>query len=189
MLAKLEVGKFWRLGKDEVTVLSTPVDLAFGSTKIPEGNARSLAQESGARCVCACFQQTGDRARHDARRVKRRGQRAADKVSAFGPGGNAGNRSAARGKWRDAGGPLGHSQACRKLSVRTDNSRSGAIASPAAHNRIGDRNAHHQRVRGAVEFRFFRIETEQVLGAELFGNLPEHVVEILDVAGIQATGG
>ena len=37
MLAKLEVGKFWRLGKDEVTVLSTPVDLAFGSTKIPKG--------------------------------------------------------------------------------------------------------------------------------------------------------
>ena len=37
MLAQLAVGKFWRLGKDEVTILSTPVDLAFGSTKIPKG--------------------------------------------------------------------------------------------------------------------------------------------------------
>ncbi|MBP1623587.1 MAG: hypothetical protein H6Q07_1607 [Acidobacteria bacterium] len=37
MLAKLEVGQFWRLGKDEVTILSTPVNLAFGSTKIPKG--------------------------------------------------------------------------------------------------------------------------------------------------------
>jgi hypothetical protein len=37
MLSRLEVGKFWRLGKDEVTVLFTPVDLAFGSTKIPKG--------------------------------------------------------------------------------------------------------------------------------------------------------
>jgi hypothetical protein len=37
MLAKLEVGQFWRLGKDEVTALFTPVDLTFGSTKIPKG--------------------------------------------------------------------------------------------------------------------------------------------------------
>jgi len=41
MLGKLEVGSFWRLGKDDVTVLSTPVDLTFGSTKIPKG-AHSL---------------------------------------------------------------------------------------------------------------------------------------------------
>ena len=37
MLSMLETGKFWRLGKDEVTVLSTPVDLTFGSTKLPKG--------------------------------------------------------------------------------------------------------------------------------------------------------
>ena len=37
MLGKLEAGKFWRLGKDEVTVLSTPVNLAFGSKRIPKG--------------------------------------------------------------------------------------------------------------------------------------------------------
>jgi hypothetical protein len=37
MLSKLEAGKFWRLGKDEVTVLSTPLDLTFGATKIPKG--------------------------------------------------------------------------------------------------------------------------------------------------------
>jgi hypothetical protein len=37
MLSMLEVGKFWRLGKDEVTALSSPVALAFGATKIPKG--------------------------------------------------------------------------------------------------------------------------------------------------------
>jgi hypothetical protein len=37
MLAKLQTGAFWRLGKDEVTILSTPVSLAFGSTVIPKG--------------------------------------------------------------------------------------------------------------------------------------------------------
>jgi hypothetical protein len=38
MLSKLSVGDYWRLGKDEVTVLTTPVPLVFGSTKIPKGN-------------------------------------------------------------------------------------------------------------------------------------------------------
>ena len=37
MLSKLEVGQFWRLGKDDVTALSSPVALAFGSTTIPKG--------------------------------------------------------------------------------------------------------------------------------------------------------
>jgi len=37
MLAQLAVGSYWRLGKDEVTVLSTPIDLAFGATKVPKG--------------------------------------------------------------------------------------------------------------------------------------------------------
>ena len=37
MLSKLVVGNYWRLGKDEVTVLSTPLNLVFGSTKIPKG--------------------------------------------------------------------------------------------------------------------------------------------------------
>jgi hypothetical protein len=37
MLSKLPTGGYWRLGKDEVTVISSPVDLMFGSIKIPKG--------------------------------------------------------------------------------------------------------------------------------------------------------
>ena len=37
MLSKLPVGQFWRMGSNMATVLTTPVDLAFGSTKVPKG--------------------------------------------------------------------------------------------------------------------------------------------------------
>jgi hypothetical protein len=37
MLAKLPVGQFWRMGSNMATVLTTPVDLAFGSTKVAKG--------------------------------------------------------------------------------------------------------------------------------------------------------
>jgi hypothetical protein len=37
MLSKLNVGGIWRLGKDEVTVLTTPVNLNFGSAKVAKG--------------------------------------------------------------------------------------------------------------------------------------------------------
>ena len=37
MLSKLAVGDSWRLGKDEVTTITTPVDLMFGSTRIAKG--------------------------------------------------------------------------------------------------------------------------------------------------------
>jgi hypothetical protein len=37
MLSKLQVGQFWRMGSNMATVLTTPVDLAFGSTKVPKG--------------------------------------------------------------------------------------------------------------------------------------------------------
>jgi hypothetical protein len=37
MLAQLQVGQFWRMGSNQATVMTTPVDLTFGSTKIPKG--------------------------------------------------------------------------------------------------------------------------------------------------------
>jgi hypothetical protein len=37
MLSQLQAGQFWRMGMNQASVLSTPVDLAFGSTKIPKG--------------------------------------------------------------------------------------------------------------------------------------------------------
>jgi hypothetical protein len=37
MLAQLQEGKFWRMGSEMATVLTTPVDLAFGAIKVPKG--------------------------------------------------------------------------------------------------------------------------------------------------------
>ena len=37
MLSKLQVGDFWRMGNNQATVLTTPVDLTFGTTKVPKG--------------------------------------------------------------------------------------------------------------------------------------------------------
>jgi hypothetical protein len=37
MLAQLQVGQFWRMGMNQAAVLTTPVDLTFGSVKIPKG--------------------------------------------------------------------------------------------------------------------------------------------------------
>ncbi len=38
MLSNLKVGDFWRLGMNQATVISTPVDLIFGSTKVDKGS-------------------------------------------------------------------------------------------------------------------------------------------------------
>lgn len=37
MASMLKVGSFWRMGNNQATVLTTPVDLTFGSTKVPKG--------------------------------------------------------------------------------------------------------------------------------------------------------
>jgi hypothetical protein len=37
MLSQLQVGHFWRMGNNQATVLTTPVDLTFASTKVPKG--------------------------------------------------------------------------------------------------------------------------------------------------------
>ena len=37
-LAQLQVGQAWRMGSEQATVISTPVDLVLGSTKVPKGS-------------------------------------------------------------------------------------------------------------------------------------------------------
>jgi hypothetical protein len=38
MLSKLEIGGFWRMGSNQATTLTTPVDLMFDTTKIAKGS-------------------------------------------------------------------------------------------------------------------------------------------------------
>jgi hypothetical protein len=40
MIGQLKTGDVWRMGQDDPTVFTTPVDLAFGNTKIPKGSYR-----------------------------------------------------------------------------------------------------------------------------------------------------
>jgi Protein of unknown function (DUF2911) len=40
MIGQLKTGDVWRMGQDDPTVLTTPVDLIFGNTKIPKGSYR-----------------------------------------------------------------------------------------------------------------------------------------------------
>lgn len=37
MFSQLQEGAFWRMGRNEATVLTTPVDLAFGGTRVAKG--------------------------------------------------------------------------------------------------------------------------------------------------------
>jgi hypothetical protein len=37
MLSQLQEGSFWRMGMNQATVLTTPVDLSFGATKVAKG--------------------------------------------------------------------------------------------------------------------------------------------------------
>jgi hypothetical protein len=38
MLSQLKVDTFWRMGNNQATIIKTPVDLTFGSTKVPKGD-------------------------------------------------------------------------------------------------------------------------------------------------------
>ena len=37
IMAMLEIGSYWRMGSNQATVIKTPVDLTFGSVKVPAG--------------------------------------------------------------------------------------------------------------------------------------------------------
>ena len=51
MFAQLQEGTFWRVGRNEATVLTTPVDLAFGGTRVATG-AYSLCLRRAVRASC-----------------------------------------------------------------------------------------------------------------------------------------
>jgi hypothetical protein len=59
MLSKLEPGSFWRMGMNEATVLTTPVDLSFGSTKVAKGSYSLWLKKQGAQFELVFNSQTG----------------------------------------------------------------------------------------------------------------------------------
>jgi len=59
MLSQLLEGSFWRMGMNQATVLATPVDLAFGSTKIAKGSYSLWLKKEGAKFLLVFNSQTG----------------------------------------------------------------------------------------------------------------------------------
>ena len=59
MLSQLADGAFWRMGMNEATVLATPVELVFGSTKVPKGSYSLWLKKSGASFELVFNSQTG----------------------------------------------------------------------------------------------------------------------------------
>jgi hypothetical protein len=59
MLSKLEAGSFWRMGMNEATVLTTPVDLAFGPTKVAKGSYSLWLKRDGSTFALVFNSQTG----------------------------------------------------------------------------------------------------------------------------------
>ncbi len=48
MLSKLQAGNAWRMGMNQATTLTTPVDLTFGSVKIAKGSYSLFLLKTGA---------------------------------------------------------------------------------------------------------------------------------------------
>jgi Protein of unknown function (DUF2911) len=59
MLSKLEEGSFWRMGMNEATVFTTPVDLSFGTTSVPKGSYSLWLKKEGAKYMLVFNSQTG----------------------------------------------------------------------------------------------------------------------------------
>jgi hypothetical protein len=59
MLGQLEEGTFWRMGRNEATVLTTPVDLAFGTTRVAKGAYSLWLKKTGDAFELVLNSQTG----------------------------------------------------------------------------------------------------------------------------------
>jgi hypothetical protein len=59
MLAQLQEGSFWRMGRNEATVLTTPVDLSFGGTAVAKGAYSLWLKKSGDSFQVVFNSQTG----------------------------------------------------------------------------------------------------------------------------------
>jgi len=59
MFSQLIEGTFWRMGMNQATVLTTPVDLAFGTTKIAKGSYSLWLKKTGEKFELVFNSQTG----------------------------------------------------------------------------------------------------------------------------------
>ncbi len=59
MLSQLQEGTFWRMGMNQATVLTTPVELAFGKTAIAKGSYSLWLKKVGAAFELVFNSQTG----------------------------------------------------------------------------------------------------------------------------------
>jgi hypothetical protein len=67
MLSQLKDGDSWRMGMNQATVLTTPVDLVFGSTKVAKGSYSLFLKKSGDAFQLVFNSQTGQwGTQHDA---------------------------------------------------------------------------------------------------------------------------
>jgi hypothetical protein len=67
MLSQLQDGSFWRMGMNQATVLTTPVDLTFGSTKVAKGAYSVWLKKAGDAFQLVFNSQTGQwGTQHDA---------------------------------------------------------------------------------------------------------------------------
>jgi hypothetical protein len=67
MLSQLQGGASWRMGMNQATVLTTPVDLTFGSTKIAKGAYSLWLKKAGGAFELVFNSQTGQwGTQHDA---------------------------------------------------------------------------------------------------------------------------
>ncbi len=59
MLSQLQEGTFWRMGMNQATVITTPVDLSFGATRVPKGAYSLWLKKTGDAFQIVFNSQTG----------------------------------------------------------------------------------------------------------------------------------